>query len=164
MRWFRDAFCAEEKLIAERLGVDAYSLLEEMASRVPAGSHGVMPIFSDAMHFKQWYHAAPSFINLSIDPEKCNKATLFRALEENAAIVSACNLAQISQFSGVQFDSLVFAGGGAKGRCGARSSAMSPVCRCGCRKSAKRRRWAARSPPAPAPGYTPIWRQRVRDW
>ncbi|MFX6614422.1 hypothetical protein ABTG62_18515, partial [Acinetobacter baumannii] len=91
MRWFRDAFCAEEKLIAGRLGVDAYSLLEEMASRVPAGSHGVMPIFSDAMHFKQWYHAAPSFINLSIDPEKCNKATLFRALEENAAIVSACN-------------------------------------------------------------------------
>ena len=83
--------------------------------RVPAGSHGVMPIFSDAMHFKQWYHAAPSFINLSIDPEKCNKATLFRALEENAAIVSACNLAQISQFSGVQFDSLVFAGGGSKG-------------------------------------------------
>ncbi len=84
-------FCAEEKLVAERLGVDAYALLEEMASRVPPGSHGVMPIFSDAMHFKQWYHAAPSFINLSIDPEKCNKATLFRALEENAAIVSACN-------------------------------------------------------------------------
>jgi autoinducer 2 (AI-2) kinase len=89
-------FCAEEKLIAGRMGMDTYSLLEEMASRVPAGSYGVMPIFSDAMHFRQWYHAAPSFINLSIDPEKCNKATLFRALEENAAIVSACNLAQIS--------------------------------------------------------------------
>ena len=56
--------------------------------------------FSDAMHFKQWYHAAPSFINLSIDPEKCNKATLFRALEENAAIVSACNLAQIRSSPG----------------------------------------------------------------
>ena len=24
MRWFRDAFCAEEKLIAERMGVDTY--------------------------------------------------------------------------------------------------------------------------------------------
>ncbi|MBJ3579674.1 autoinducer-2 kinase, partial [Salmonella enterica subsp. enterica serovar Derby] len=84
MRWFRDAFCAEEKLIAERLGIDAYSLLEDMASRVPPGAHGVMPIFSDVMRFKRWYHAAPSFINLSIDPEKCNKATLFRALEENA--------------------------------------------------------------------------------
>ena len=116
MRWFRDAFCAEEKLIAERLGVDAYTLLEEMANRVPPGSHGVMPIFSDVMRFKTWYHAAPSFINLSIDPEKCNKATLFRALEENAAIVSACNLQQIAAFSGVKTDSLVFAGGGAKGK------------------------------------------------
>ncbi|RTF41340.1 autoinducer-2 kinase, partial [Serratia marcescens] len=102
MRWFRDAFCAEEKLLAERLGVDAYSLLEEMAARVPPGAYGVMPIFSDAMHFKTWYHAAPSFINMSIDPERCNKQTLFRALEENAAIVSACNLEQIAAFSGVQ--------------------------------------------------------------
>lgn len=116
MRWFRDAFCAEEKLIAERLGIDAYTLLEQMASRVPAGSYGVMPIFSDVMRFNRWYHAAPSFINLSIDPEKCNKATLFRALEENAAIVAACNLQQIADFSGVQADSLVFAGGGAKGK------------------------------------------------
>ncbi len=82
MRWFRDAFCAEEKLIAERLGIDTYTLLEEMASRVPPGSWGVMPIFSDRMRFKTWYHAAPSFINLSIDPDKCNKATLFRALKK----------------------------------------------------------------------------------
>jgi len=115
MRWFRDAFCAEEKLLAERLCTDTYALLEQMAGQVPAGSHGVMPIFSDAMHFNKWYHAAPSFINLSIDADKCNKATLFRALEENAAIVSACNLAQISHFSGVKFDGLVFAGGGSKG-------------------------------------------------
>lgn len=116
LRWFRDAFCAEEKLLAERLGVDTYSLLEEMAARVPVGSWGVMPIFSDAMHFKTWYHAAPSFINLSIDAERCNKQTLFRALEENAAIVSACNLTQIANFSGAQAQSLVFAGGAAKGK------------------------------------------------
>ena len=87
-----------------------------MASRVPAGSHGVMPIFSDRMRFKTWYHAAPSFINLSIDPDKCNKATLFRALEENAAIVSACNLQQIADFSNIHPSSLVFAGGGSKGK------------------------------------------------
>ncbi|MDC9621107.1 autoinducer-2 kinase [Xenorhabdus sp. XENO-7] len=116
MRWFRDAFCAEEKLMAERLGVDAYNLLEDMAARVPAGAYGIMPIFSDVMRFKSWYHAAPSFLNLSIDPEKCNKATLFRALEENAAIVSACNLDLIADFSGVKPDSLVFAGGGSKGK------------------------------------------------
>jgi autoinducer 2 (AI-2) kinase len=116
MRWFRDAFCSEEKLLSQRLGVDTYSLLEDMAARVPVGSWGVTPIFSDAMHFKTWYHAAPSFINLSIDPERCNKQTLFRALEENAAIVSACNLDLIAEFSGVRAKSLVFAGGGSKGK------------------------------------------------
>ena len=102
--------------MAGRLGIDTYTLLEEMASRVPPGSWGVMPIFSDRMRFKTWYHAAPSFINLSIDPDKCNKATLFRALEENAAIVSACNLQQIADFSNIHPTSLVFAGGGSKGK------------------------------------------------
>ena len=116
MRWFRDAFCEEEKRLAERLGVDAYTLLEQMAERVPVGSNDVIPIFSDAMHFKSWYHAAPSFINLSIDPEKCNKPVLFRALQENAAIVSSCNLDQVEKFSGVKLTSIVFAGGGSKGK------------------------------------------------
>lgn len=116
MRWFRDAFCSEEKQVAERLGKDTYTLLEEMATNVPCGSHGVMPIFSDAMHFKAWYHAAPSFINLSIDPKKCNKSTLFRSLEENASIVSACNLEQVFKFSNAQPDYIVFAGGASKGK------------------------------------------------
>ncbi|WP_373779010.1 autoinducer-2 kinase [Glaesserella sp.] len=116
MRWFRDAFCEEEKHLAEKLGTDAYTLLEQMAERIPVGANNVIPIFSDAMHFKSWYHAAPSFINLSIDPEKCNKPVLFRALEENAAIVSSCNLDQVQHFSGVQLSSIVFAGGGSKGK------------------------------------------------
>ncbi len=114
MRWFRDAFCAEEKLIAERLGVDAYTLLEEMASRVPAGSWGVMPIFSDAMHFKQWYHAAPSFINLSIDPENATKPPCFARWKRTPPSFPPVIWAQISRFP--VCDSItVFAGGGAKG-------------------------------------------------
>jgi autoinducer 2 (AI-2) kinase len=99
MRWFRDAFCAEEKLIAGRLGVDAYSLLEEMASRVPAGSHGVMPIFSDAMHFRQWYHAAPSFIN----PPSTGKCTAppSSARWKRTRRLSLPVIWRKSQFSGV---------------------------------------------------------------
>lgn len=116
MRWFRDTFCDEEKNIAARLGIDTYSLLEQMANRIPVGSNGIMPVFSDVMHFDKWYHAAPSFINLSIDSEKCNKASMFRALQENAAIVSLLNLEQVAHFSGVKADSLVFAGGGSKGK------------------------------------------------
>ncbi|NBI43636.1 autoinducer-2 kinase [[Haemophilus] felis] len=116
MRWFRDAFCEEEKNVAQKLGIDTYTLLEQMAEKVPVGSNDVIPVFSDAMHFKSWYHAAPSFINLSIDPQKCNKAVLFRALQENAAIVSSYNLDQVQQFSDVNLKSIVFAGGGSKGK------------------------------------------------
>jgi autoinducer 2 (AI-2) kinase len=115
MRWFRDAFCGEEKMEATRRGVDAYRVLEEMAAEVPLGSYGIMPIFSDAMQYGRWYHASPSFINLSIDPERCNKASMFRSLQENACIVSALNLEKIAGFSGVDNDTLVFAGGASKG-------------------------------------------------
>jgi autoinducer 2 (AI-2) kinase len=74
-----------------------------------------MPIFSDDMKYGKWYHAAPSFINLSIDPEICNRASMFRALQENACIVSAINLEKIAAFSGVEFDTIIFAAGAAKG-------------------------------------------------
>ena len=40
---------------------------------------------------------------------------MFRALEENAAIVSSINLEKISKFSGVDADEIVFAGGASKG-------------------------------------------------
>lgn len=42
----------------KKLGTDAYTLLEQMAERVPVGANNVIPIFSDAMHFKSWYHAS----------------------------------------------------------------------------------------------------------
>ena len=115
MRWFRDAFCDMEKLEAKERGMDVYSILEEKASKVPVGSHGIMPIFSDSMKYAKWYHAAPSFLNLSLDPEVCNRASMFRSLEENAAIVSSINLENIKKFSGVEIEEIVFAGGASKG-------------------------------------------------
>ncbi|HHO65296.1 MAG TPA: autoinducer-2 kinase, partial [Epsilonproteobacteria bacterium] len=115
MRWFRDAFCDMEKMEAKERGIDTYTVLEEKAKTVPVGSHGIIPIFSDSMKYGKWYHAAPAFINLSIDPEVCNRASMFRSLEENACIVSAINLEKIKAFSGLEFDEIVFAGGASKG-------------------------------------------------
>lgn len=115
MRWFRDAFCDMEKLEAEKRGMDVYAVLEEKAAKVPVGSYGIMPIFSDTMKYGKWYHAAPSFLNLSIDAEVCNRASMFRSLQENACIVSSINLEKIREFSGLQIDELVFAGGASKG-------------------------------------------------
>ena len=115
MRWFRDAFCDMEKIEAKEKGLDAYTILEDKAKDVPVGSYGIMPIFSDAMKYGKWYHASPSFINLSLDAEICNKASMFRSLEENACIVSAINLDKIKAFTGIEVGTIVFAGGASKG-------------------------------------------------
>ena len=115
MRWFRDAFCDMEKLQAQKENRDVYEILEENASKVPVGSYDILPIFSDSMKYGKWYHAAPSFLNLSIDPNICNRAAMFRSLEENAAIVSSINLENIQKFSGVTLSEIVFAGGASKG-------------------------------------------------
>lgn len=115
MRWFRDAFCDMEKLEAQKRGIDVYELLEEKAAKVPVGSYEILPIFSDSMKYGKWYHAAPSFLNLSLDPEICNRASMFRSLQENAAIVSSINLEKIEAFTGVKAQEIVFAGGASKG-------------------------------------------------
>ncbi|MDA7817565.1 autoinducer-2 kinase [Sulfurimonas sp.] len=115
MRWFRDAFCEMEKLEAKEKGIDTYEVLENKAKKVPVGSYGIMPIFSDSMKYGKWYHAAPSFLNLSIDPEVCNRASMFRSLQENAAIVSSINLDKIKEFTNLEIDEIVFAGGASKG-------------------------------------------------
>ena len=115
MRWFRDAFCEIEKAEAKEKNCDVYEILEQKAQKVPAGSYDILPIFSDAMKYKKWYHAAPSFLNLGLDADKYNRTSMFRSLEENAAIVSSINLEKIKEFSGVEFDEIVFAGGASKG-------------------------------------------------
>jgi autoinducer 2 (AI-2) kinase len=115
MRWFRDTFCQSEKAEALKTGVDAYTIMEKKASSVPAGSYGILPIFSDKMHYGKWYHAAPSFLNLGIDPKIYSKEAMFRSLEENAAIVTKLNLDAIFSFTNIDTDTLVFAGGASKG-------------------------------------------------
>ncbi len=115
MRWFRDALCQSEVAEAMRRGIDPYTYLEQLASKVPVGANGILPIFSDAMHYGKWYHAAPSFLNLSLDPLISSKGAMFRSLEENAAIVSMLNLESIFTFTGVQSNSITFAGGASKG-------------------------------------------------
>ena len=114
VRWFRDAFGQSEIAEAAARGIDPYSVLSEKAAMVPPGSHGVVPIFSDTMNYAAWIHAAPSFLNLSLDPEKSGVAVLFRALMENAAVVSRSHLDIIASFTGETPQSVIFAGGAAK--------------------------------------------------
>jgi autoinducer 2 (AI-2) kinase len=115
MRWFRDTFAQEEVRLAEQKGIDSYTLLERLAACVPVGSNGILPIFSDVMKYGKWYHAAPSFLNLPLDPNLSSKGALFRSLEENAAIVSMLNLKNILAFTQTTPEFITFAGGASKG-------------------------------------------------
>ncbi len=115
VRWFRDAIAPDIKSQAISTGRDPYAVLEDMAMSVPAGSRNIIPILSDAMDYIRWRHAAPSFLNLNLDPEITNRASLFRALQENAAIVTRANLERIAEFTGISSETVTFAGGASKG-------------------------------------------------
>lgn len=115
-RWFRDSFCESEKLVAADKGIDFYELMEQRAETVPAGSYGVMPIFSDLMNFISWRHAAPSFINLTLDPKKSGKHVLFKSLQENAAFVTYGNFKIIEELTGYYPKEVTFVGGASNGK------------------------------------------------
>lgn len=104
MRWFRDAFGQ---------GQD-YTALEAASISVPIGAYGIIPVFSDVMRYGRWIHAAPSLLNLSLDPQMGGPAAIFRALQENACIVAAANLRQVFDLSGQRPERIVFAGGAAR--------------------------------------------------
>ena len=112
-RWFRDAFAGEELAQVDDPG-DAYTLLEKLGEQVPPGAYGIIPVFSDEMHYGRWMHAAPSFLNLGLDKDKYHKGSLFKALQENACIVAARNLERIFALCGQRPAHIVFAGGAAK--------------------------------------------------
>lgn len=111
LRWFRDAICPDIKKKAEAEKVSAYVLISRMASSVAPGSNGIIPIFSDAMNYSKWYHAAPSFLNLKIDENLSSRAAMARSLMENAAIVTRVNLQRITEFTGTEPEQVIFAGG-----------------------------------------------------
>jgi autoinducer 2 (AI-2) kinase len=112
MRWFRDALCQSEKKMADELGISTYSLLTEMSKSVPVGSYGIIPIFSDIMNYMHWKHSTPAFIGMNInEPEKYNKAAMFKSLMENAAFLSLGNLKLIQEITGFFPENITFGGG-----------------------------------------------------
>lgn len=115
MRWYRDAFCEEEKRLAAEKGVDAYQLLNERAANVPAGSNGMMCAFSDVMNYIAWRHASPTFTGFQFDPAAFNKYTFYRAIMENAAMVTRGHINLVHEATGNAPEVIVFAGGASKG-------------------------------------------------
>lgn len=114
MRWYRDAFCQEEKKACAVSGEDPYDLMNREAQKIPAGCYGMMCTFSDVMNFINWKHAAPTFTNFDLDPERFNKYTFYRAILENTAIVTKGHLELVKEATGNMPEEIIFAGGASK--------------------------------------------------
>ena len=117
MRWYRDAFCELEQAEAARRGVDPYVVMEEAASAIPAGSNGLLGVFSNVMDTKRWVQASPSFLGFDVDdPAGSGRTAAIRALEEQAAFAARGHLEIIESLTGRAVPEVVFTGGAAKGQ------------------------------------------------
>jgi len=114
MRWFRDAFCQFEKEEAKRSGKDVYDLMNEEAKKIPIGCYGMKCAFSDIMDYPSWRHASPTFSNFSLDPDKFNKYTFYRAILENAALVTRGHIELVYEQTGNKPEFITFASGASK--------------------------------------------------
>lgn len=114
MRWYRDAFCQLEKQKAGETGKDAYDYMNIEAEKIPAGSYGMMCTFSDVMNYIHWKHAAPTFTNFALDPGKFNRFTFYRAIMENAAMVTKGNMELVSSVTKDKPSEIIFASGASK--------------------------------------------------
>lgn len=114
MRWYRDAFCQEEKRLSALIGRDTYDLMNYEAEKIPAGCYGMMCTFSDVMNFISWKHASPTFTNFELDPDKYNRYTFYRAILENTALVTKGHLDLVKDSTGMVPTEIIFAGGASK--------------------------------------------------
>ena len=115
MRWFRDAFCAQDVALAPSRGADPYELMEQAAATAPAGR--VIAIMSNVMNARRWVHASPSFLQFDLnDPAASGRGACVRAIEEAAAYVARGHRDIITGLTGRDFGEVVFTGGAAKGR------------------------------------------------
>lgn len=114
MRWFRDGFCELEKQQGEESGKDPYYLMDKKAAEVPAGCYGMMCAFSDLMNFIRWQHAAPTFTNFELDPQKFNRYTFYRSILENTAMVTKGHLDLVREATQNMPTEIIFAGGASK--------------------------------------------------
>lgn len=116
MRWFRDAFYAEDVAAARGHDPSAYQLMERGAQSVPIGSGGVLAIFANVMDAKRWVQAPPSFVQFDLDADPpTGRAHCFRAMEEAGAYVTRRHVEIVEEVVGRQMSRICFTGGASQG-------------------------------------------------
>jgi len=84
LRWFKDTFCSEEKIQAQKLGVDPYDLLTEKAEKTSPGADGLLfyPYLAGAFSPKFNEKARGIFFGINLSH---GKGHFIRAILEGVA-------------------------------------------------------------------------------
>lgn len=113
LRWFRDAFCGQERDVAAQLGQDPYDLMTSEAAQSRPGARGLIflpylmgersPIFDPS--------ARGAFFGFTLDHRK---GDFIRAVMEGVALSIRHRLDAIEEASRTPVTSLLLSGGGAR--------------------------------------------------
>ncbi len=112
LRWYRDAFCHPEKVVAGLTGVDPYEIITREAAQAPAGAEGLL--FLPYLTGERTPHPDPlargAFVGLTV---RHTKAHLARAVLEGVAFGLRDSL-EIMKSMGISIGNARASGGGAK--------------------------------------------------
>ncbi len=113
LRWFRDVFCGEEKLLAKQTGERIFKLVDALAEKSSAGANGVMfHPYLQGERSPYWdADLRSSFTGISISS---NKGDFIRALMEGVAFSLRDCYGAIEQM-GLPVKRIFLIGGGARG-------------------------------------------------
>ncbi len=111
LKWFKDAFCQEEKAIAARSGGSPYRLLDEQAQQVQPGAEGLLfyPYLLGERTLGSPYSRGVFF---GLTP-RSGKGALARAIMEGVSFEMLRSL-DIARQSGMQVEQVRLVGGGAQ--------------------------------------------------
>lgn len=114
MRWFRDSFCELEMTAEKSTGFNAYDQLDAMAQKIPAGSDGLLalPHLQGSGPPDQNALTKAVFHGITIAH---TKGHFVRSIMESVTMV-LCRIIQATEALGVEIDSIITYGGGAKSK------------------------------------------------
>ncbi len=114
LRWFRDAFCGEEKAQAAQTGEKVFKLVDALAEKSPIGANGVMfHPYLQGERSPYWdANLRASFTGVSISS---NKGDFIRALMEGVAFSLKDCYGSIEEM-GLEVKRIFLIGGGARGK------------------------------------------------
>lgn len=112
VKWFRDAFCSEERTVAEASGRSAYGVMDDEAAQVAPGCDGLvaLPHLGGSMAPDVDPNAKGAFAGFTL---KHTKAHFCRAIMESIGYIIRRNIDALGDM-GLKFDELRSLGGGSK--------------------------------------------------